>query len=238
MRISCLLTSLALMLIPVGLAGAHPVPSPLLRPTRSTAYQVVARDRAMQSITPVVLVPGRSTVIDWGPSNERIVFAKLADPSQAVFIGNVPIPSGQATTLLVTPIQPLTFPGATTHAVTNLIVQTLDATGQQRLYTFNLYHAASFPQVGVVITPYTASPRSTSSPATQSTPSDADTLERGLGRAIQRGYTAANDPIVPRIRQVITQLRQGVSLAQASRANQVPLAVLRSLQTLAQESNP
>ncbi|MBW4578019.1 MAG: hypothetical protein KME42_00400 [Tildeniella nuda ZEHNDER 1965/U140] len=77
----------------------------------------------------------------------------LADPSRLVYGANASIPSRQANTLFLRPIRPLTFPGATTTNITNLSVQTLDQTGQQRLYNFNVRHVTQPQYVGVVISP-------------------------------------------------------------------------------------
>ena len=122
-------------------------------PAAPPAYRVIARDRATTTQTLLELETGRSTAIDFSPTQERILFVKLADPSRTTYVANKAIESGQATTLFLTPIQALTFPGATTSAVTTLLVQTVDAANNQRLYSFNLQPVEVARYTGVVITP-------------------------------------------------------------------------------------
>jgi hypothetical protein len=61
--------------------------------------------------------------------------------------------TGRAKTIFLRVIQPLRFPGATTTPVTNLMVQTVDARGQNRLYTFDIVHSSNPRYVGVQILP-------------------------------------------------------------------------------------
>ncbi|NES97935.1 MAG: hypothetical protein F6K32_22535 [Desertifilum sp. SIO1I2] len=219
MRTILLLLSLSLAHPVVALA--HPITS-----TASAAYRRVERERAMQQVTDLELEAGRSTVIDFSQTNSRIVFVNLADPSRAVWTSNVPMASGQATTLFITPIEPLRFSGAMTNAVTNLMVQTLDDTGVKSLYTFNLHHVQAAREVGVLIVPQ--SPVAPANMIDEFTlgSMDAGAIERGLRIAIARGYTAFDDPVVEQTRQAIASLQRG----QIPR--QVPVSVLRSLQAL------
>lgn len=220
MRIILSLFTLLSIAYPVA-ALAHPIHS-----TSSTAYRLVGRDQAMQQVTDIELEAGRSTAIDFSPTNSRIVFVNLADPSRAVWTSNAPMASGQATTLFIKPIEPLSFPGATANAVTNLMVQTIDANGVRNLYAFNLHHVSRAREVGVMITP--SEPLKPANIIDEFTISsmDAEAIERGLSVAIARGYTAPDDPVVEQTRQVIALLRRG----QIPRI--VPVSVLRSLQAL------
>ncbi|NES98876.1 MAG: hypothetical protein F6K32_27665, partial [Desertifilum sp. SIO1I2] len=150
----------------------------------------------------------------------------IARPYRTRWICNAPIASGQATTLFITPIEPLSFPGATTNAVTNLMVQTIGANGVRNLYAFNLHHVHRAKEVGVMITP--SEPLKPANIIDEFTISsmDAEAIERGLSIAIARGYTAPDDPVVEQTRQSLALLRKG----QIPRT--VPVSVLRSLQAL------
>jgi len=215
--------------------GAFLLSLPTAFPTLAipSAYQTVSRESATQQLTEVQLESGRSTAIDFSAVGEQIIFVNLADPSRTVFTSNAPIQSGQATTLFLTPIQPLNFPGATTNPITNLHVQTIDSTGVQRLYSFNLRPVEMARYTGVMIQPEPV-PR----PQPQAAlPTDVDGIERGLAIAIQHRYTAPHDPIVDRIRQVLTDVRQGLSLPQSAQRHQVPLQVLQALDELGTHPN-
>jgi hypothetical protein len=204
------------------------------------AYRVIARERATTTQTLLELETGRSTAIDFSPTQERILFVKLADPSRTTYVANKAIESGQATTLFLTPIQALSFPGATTNAVTTLLVQTVDAANNQRLYSFNLQPVEVAKFTGVVITPIQKRPtvkrlqpkpvavRPQIDPASL----DIERIERGLTVALDKGYTPESDPIVAKVRRVIASVRVGQSLSTAAILAQVPLDVLAALDKL------
>jgi hypothetical protein len=203
------------------------------------AYEAVYRDSAAQTQTMVQLEAGRTTAIDFSAAQERIVYVNLADPSRVVYTANAPIQSGQASTLFLTPIQKLRFPGATTNNLTNLQVQTADAAGRRRLYTFNLMHVLNARYAGIVVTPYQEKPKRVRRTATRTLPNlSVDAIERGLQVALKRQYTTPDDPVVGKVRRVITQMRQGVSLRRAMRETKVQLSVLKSLAELGATPTP
>jgi len=196
------------------------------------AYRTVSRDIATQNTVDVQVGQGRSTAIDFSQANEHITYVLLADPSRVVYTANAPIESGQASTLFLRPIEPLEFPGATQTSITNLSVQTVDAAGQQRLYSFNIYHVEQPEAMGIVI-----SPEQPQRPAPEPSPSldslDPDTIERGLAVAIEQGYTSADDPIVSAVRKMLSLVRDDrLTLTQAARSTQVPGSVVIALNRL------
>ncbi|WP_155834871.1 hypothetical protein [Leptolyngbya sp. PCC 6406] len=212
---------LALTLVPL-------VPIALVQPAQASAYQTIPQDQATSSWLDLVLGPGRSTALDFNLVQERIVFVNLADPSRTVFTSNAPIDSGNATTLFLTPIQPLAFPGATTNVVTTLQVQTLDPQGQLRLYSFNVRHQnRAAPYAAVRITPV-----SPSRPPTQTAIPTAQTLAQGLAIAIERGIVTPQDPLVATLEALIHQELSGSDLRAAAQAQGVPWDVLVALATL------
>ena len=212
--------------------------SPVALPVMAApAYQVISRDAAMQSAVEVQVGPGRSTAIDFSQAHERITYVLLADPSRLVYAANASIDSGQANTLFLRPIRPLKFPGATTTSITNLSVQTLDQAGQQRLYNFNIHHVAQPQYMGVVLSPDRSQPRH-SHLQQEFSSLLLDRVEQGLELAIRQGYTSATDPIVARVQQLLSLVRRDhLSIAQAAKAAQVPLTVLKALERLGTPSN-
>ncbi len=212
--------------------------SPMTLPAMATsAYRVISRDRAVQSEIDIQVGSGRATAIDFSQTNERITYVLLADPSRLVYSANAPIESGQANTLFLRPIRPLTFPGATTTRVTNLIAQTIDQAGQQRLYTFNVHHVENPQYVGVLISPsQVQQPHPNLQPDLSSL--NLDKVERGLEIAIRQGYTSADDPIVARVRKMLSLVRgEHLSITQAANSAQVPITVLMALERLGTQSN-
>ena len=209
-------------------------------PASPPAYRVIARERATTTQTLLELETGRSTAIDFSPTQERILFVKLADPSRTTYVANKPIESGQATTLFLTPIQTLTFPGATTNAVTTLLVQTVDAANNQRLYSFNLQPIEVARYTGIVITPVQKRPavkrlRSklvAVAPQIDPATLDIERIEKGLTVALDKGYTPESDPIVAKVRRVIASVQVGQSISTAAILAQVPLDVLAALDKL------
>jgi hypothetical protein len=131
-------------------------------------------------------------------------------------------------------IQPLRFPGATTTPVTNLMVQTVDARGQNRLYTFDIIHSSNPRYVGVQILPTIA--QSQPSPVINNLNITPDRIQIGLSIAILRGYTSIDDPVVAKVRQLLelTQAKN-MTISEAAHSVEIPLEVLIELGRLIQE---
>lgn len=105
---------------------------------QTPAYRLIERDMAANNRIQVQITPGRATPISFTQTDEAIAYILVADPSRLVYTTDTDLKSGRATTIFLRPIQPLKFPGATTTAITNLLVQTVDKTGQKRLYNFDI----------------------------------------------------------------------------------------------------
>ncbi|PHJ67262.1 hypothetical protein VF14_00070 [Nostoc linckia z18] len=105
---------------------------------QTPAYRLIERDTAASSRIQVQVTPGRATPISFTQTDEAIAYILVADPSRLVYTTDTDLKSGRATTIFLRAIQPLKFPGATTTAITNLLVQTVDKTGQKRLYNFDI----------------------------------------------------------------------------------------------------
>jgi len=213
-------------------------------PSKIPAYQVVVREAALRVQVPVQVEAGRSASIDFSPTGERIVFINLADPSRIVYRTNLPVSSGRASTVFITPIQYLGFPGATTTPVTNLQVQTVEpGTNRLRLYTFNVVHVSSATVSGIVITPQPVfvarRPVKAALSIADQTPLNVDAIEQGLEISIQQGYTPIDDPVVSQVRLLIAQVRSGLPiLFVVRRSTDLPLSVIQALNQIGYREVP
>jgi hypothetical protein len=124
------------------------------------------------------------------------------------------------------------------------MVQTVDARGQNRLYTFDIVHSSNPRYVGVQILPairsqgaiVSRSARSQPSPVVGNLNINPDRIQTGLSIAIMRGYTSIDDPVVAKIRQLLKLMQtENMTVSEAAYSVGVPLDVLTSLVKLVQE---
>ena len=204
--------------------------------SRVTGYQTVGRDIAVNSALDILVYPGRASAIDFSSTDEAIAYVLIADPSKVVFSTDAQLASGLAKTVFLRPIQALNFPGATTATITNLSIKTVDSKGKQRLYNFNIIPANKKPEhLGIRIAPLNPRMSPTVNVDRGRAPAASD-VEKGLLIAIQKGYTAANDPVVYSVRQFLALVRnQNLSAADAAARAGVDLSVIVELSLIAQE---
>lgn len=197
-----------------------------------SAYQRVDRAQATTRAVPVQVAPGRATAISFSQTEETIAYILLADASRLVYSTDAELETGQAQTVFLRVIAPLHFPGATTAPVTNLMIQTVDPRGQQRLYTFDIVHSGNPRYVGVQIVPAIASAQT--SPLADSLHLTPNHIQMGLRIALRRGYTAIDDLVVAQVQQLLqlTQM-ENLKVAEAAQSVGIPLDVLAALQSLA-----
>lgn len=259
---------------------------------QTPAYRLIERDMAASNRIQVQITPGRATPISFTQTDEAIAYILVADPSQLVYTTDTDLKSGRATTIFLRAIQPLKFPGATTTAITNLLVQTVDKTGQKRLYNFDIVtlrinteyvgiqiaNALVVPlqgsklrivdapeDVGVAsrtptlkqathsvsdrrregIAPSTARRRKAASESSaiagqqtllidKNRRARVDDIETGLRIAINRGYTNKSDPVVLKMQQVLSLLRNSrVTIPEAATSVGVPVEVISELGRIA-----
>ena len=199
-----------------------------------SAYQVVDRTRATTSAVQVQVAPGRATSISFSQTDETIAYILLADASRVVYSTDTELETGRAKTIFLRVIQPLRFPGATTTPVTNLMVQTVDARGQNQLYTFDIVHSSNPRYVGVQILPAIA--RSQASSAVGNLNLTPDRIQTGLSIAIMRGYTSIDDPIVAKVRQLLELMQtENMTASEAAHSVGVSLDILVSLVRLVKD---
>ena len=200
------------------------------------AYQAIGREAAAQSAVDVQVAPGRSTPIDFSQTDETIIYVMLADPSRVVYTTNAELKSGQARTLFLRAIEPLTFPGATRTEITDLSVQTIDSAGQQHLYTFNTIPIASVPRyVGISVVPDVAGRQTLVVDGDRT--ATLDDIETGLNLAIRRGYTSSTDPVVFGVRRLLALARkENITIEQAAVTTNIPISVVTELAKIAAEN--
>lgn len=249
---------------------------------QTSAYRLIERDMAASNRIQVQITPGRATPISFTQTDEAIAYILVADPSRLVYTTDTDLKSGRATTIFLRAIQPLKFPGATTTAITNLLVQTIDKTGQKRLYNFDIVpKRRNTEYVGIQIANAIVVPLQGSKLRVADAPEDVavplrgklraaspigfgtarrrrtasetsaiagqqtllidknrrarvDDIETGLRIAINRGYTNKSDPVVPKVQQVLSLLRNSrVTIPEAATSVGVPVEVISELGRIA-----
>ena len=90
---------------------------------------------AQQQPIPINIVPGKASAIHF-PNSRSISYIILSDRSRIVYSLNAPPNSGEARSIFLRQIEPLSFPGQTTHTQPNLHVVAIDNEGRQSSYEF------------------------------------------------------------------------------------------------------
>ncbi|PSB27292.1 hypothetical protein [Stenomitos frigidus] len=207
----------------------------LLQPSAVTAQEMMrvspTAPTNQQQVMTVKDWAGRATAIDFSAVHQRITSVVLGDSSRLVYTADVPLESGQASTLFLKQIQPLKFPGATTATLTNLLIKTIDAQGKQQLHSFNVVAAHGTPEYSNVQMSRTAAKTNSIAP-TLSTPELLKRVEAGIQVAIARRYAMRDDPLFERVRQCTADARSGTPVAIAAKRANVSLALLLKLSQL------
>jgi hypothetical protein len=249
------------------------VTAPVVQAQAQTpAYRLIERDMAANNRIQVQITPGRATPISFTQTDEAIAYILVADPSQLVYTTDTDLKSGRATTIFLRAIRPLKFPGATTTAITNLLVQTVDQAGQKRLYNFDIVTVRrNIDYVGIKIADAfvvrvasrredvavggasrregivsgTALRRGAASESSaiagqqtllidKNRRARVDDIETGLRIAINRGYTNKSDPVVLKMQQVLSLLRNSrVTIPEVATSVGVPVEVISELGRIA-----
>lgn len=200
---------------------------------QTPAYRLIEKDTAASNRIQVQVTPGRATPISFTQTDEAIAYILVADPSRLVYTTDTDLKSGRATTIFLRAIQPLKFPGATTTAITNLLVQTVDQAGQKRLYNFDIIpQRRNTGYVGIQIANAIAGQQTLL--IDKNRRATVDDIETGLRIAINRGYTNKNDPVVSKVQQVLALLRNSrVTIPEAATSVGVPVEVISELGRMA-----
>lgn len=209
--------------------------------SQTPAYEIIERDEAYRNSVDVPIWAGRSSAIDFSETGETITYVGIADPSRAVYYTDADLESGQARTIFVRAIKPVHFPNLTTTWITNLSVKTKSTDGQIRLYTFNIVPSRSKTiSNGVII----AKKNNTAIELTLVIGSNGEiatlsNIEQGLQVAIDRKYTAPDDPIVFKVQEFLALIRNTTTtIPSAASETGVSLTTLITLGQLGQQPIP
>lgn len=116
---------------------------PLPTNTRTAAVVPVSDQQAQEQPTTVKIFPGRSSVIDFR-NGERMNYIELANQERILYNTDAPLESGRAKLITIRLSEPLPFKGQTRppgfgrrSSSTNLIVTTIERSGEQKTYIFD-----------------------------------------------------------------------------------------------------
>ncbi len=204
------------------------------------SYQEVSQDLAISKIVNISVNPGRIAVIDFSATEQAIAYIGLGDASRVVYNTDFPLQSGSAQTIFLLPIERLDFPGTTTTRITNLVLKTVDPTGKSRLYNFQINHSNSITNLGVKITPTTrnllADINRDTIKVSYGRTANLDDVARGLTIAINKEFTAVDDPVVGKVRRFIALVRNSeLTVVESAQSADIDLAVISSLAEMALE---
>lgn len=228
------ITAIAALILPVA-PGNSQVQTP---------YKLVPSAQARLGSVDLEVYPGRSSTIDFSALEERVTYINIGDRSRIVVNTDAEAEEGTATTIFVRPIQPLFFPGATTTAITNLAIKTINSNGEEYLYNFEVSHNYGEPDsLGVkivplaLLTPEVSTIKYTNLTSQTSQHSNKlNDIEQGLTIAIIKGYTSEGDPIVETVRQFIALANQYPNLSLETIAEELQIAdIVNELQLIALE---
>lgn len=200
--------------------------------TRTVSIQAARGDA---NLITVELHPGHGVTLNFRPTEAFVQRAWLDDPSQVTldFDDGRCLTTAEdcaATVIHLRRIDPLEFPGLPATATTTLTVVT-----DSEVYAFQL----AFPDSGAP--PYrivNIAPEITPTQpiAIAGTPG-AQLVEQGLAVAQQRQLITAGDPLWERIQAFLAQLKQGVSLSEATQAAGISAALVFQLAELGQQTS-
>jgi hypothetical protein len=192
--------------------------------------------QAYREPTAVSLFPGRSVVIDFR-NGEMISFIQVSDPTYVLFQTNAAIETGNAKTIVLRLSEGIRFEHLTQSDRPNLIVTTTLPDGTLHTYSFDLNIRSGQPVAGrdfngiaIVPNPETGDGNTIQTSLGAATLND---LTVGLRLSIQRGYTAANDPIVGQIQELLARSRNGESLMELARTQRISMRLLSALGEIA-----
>jgi hypothetical protein len=178
-------------------------------------------ESARNSSSNIQIAPGRSSAISFH-DGETISYMLLSDSSRIVYTTNAAIESGKAQTIFLRQIQNIDLPGATRSPLPNLFVTTIDRSGIQHQYEFNLQLVKkATTQTRIVITP-------DNSIDTNMGLANVAQIERGLNRLLAAGKLSDSDPKVADVRKCLS-LARNMSISEAARVTFVPDRVLQQL---------
>ena len=195
-------------------------------------YDLVSTVDAVKGAIPVTLYFGKIISLDFTEAEEYITFVAPSDRSQFVYNTDLPANSGEAQSVYLLPIKKVDFKGTYQTSHPNLIVKTINSSGQSKQYNFILnFSSGVMTSTGIkIVNPTKKSlfdPNKIKVSAGQSI--DADTVERGLRIAIVKQFVKTDDPVVNKVRNFVFMLRNGNSVNDAITYTGVNPSVVESL---------
>lgn len=195
-------------------------------------YDLVSTADAVRGAIPVTLYFGKIISLDFTEAGEYITFIAPSDRSQFVYNTDLPVNSGEAQSVYLLPVKKLDFKGTYQTSHPNLIVKTINSSGQSKQYNFIInFSSGIMSSTGIkIVNPIKNSfsdPNKIRVSAGQSI--DADAVERGLRMAIVKQFVKADDPVVNKVRNFVFMLRNGNSVNDAITYTGVNPSVVESL---------
>ncbi len=195
-------------------------------------YDLVSTADAVKGAIPVTLYFGKIISLDFTEAGEYITFIAPSDRSQFVYNTDLPANSGEAQSVYLLPVKKLDFQGTYQTSHPNLIVKTINNSGESKQYNFIIdFSSGVMTSTGIkIVNPIKNSfsdPNKIRVSAGQSI--NADDIERGLRIAIVKQFVKADDPVVNKVRNFVFMLRNGNSVKDAISYTGVNPSVVESL---------
>lgn len=195
-------------------------------------YDLVLTTDAVQGAIPITLYFGKIISLDFTEAGEYITFIAPSDRSQFVYNTDLPANSGEAQSVYLLPVKKLDFKGTYQTSHPNLIVKTINSSGESKQYNFIIdFSSGVMTSTGIkIVNPIKNSfsdPNKIRVSAGQSV--NADDVERGLRIAIVKQFVKVEDPVVNKVRNFVFMLRNGNSVNDAITYTGVNPSVVESL---------
>ena len=195
-------------------------------------YDLVSTADAVKGAIPVTLYFGKIISLDFTEAGEYITFIAPSDRSQFVYNTDLPANSGEAQSVYLLPVKKLDFKGTYQTSHPNLIVKTINSSGESKQYNFIIdFSSGVMISTGIkIVNPIENSfsdPNKIRVSAGQSI--NADDIERGLRIAIVKQFVKADDPVVNKVRNFVFMLRNGNSVNDAITHTGINPSVVESL---------
>ena len=195
-------------------------------------YDLVSTTDAVRGAIPVTLYFGKIISLDFTDVGEYITFIAPSDRSQFVYNTDLPVNSGEAQSVYLLPIEKINFKGTYQTSHPNLIVKTINNSGQSKQYNFIInFSSGVMTSTGIKIIPSTKKSLNDSNKIRVSAGQtiNADDIERGLRIAIVKQFIEADDPVVNKVRNFVFMLRNGNSVNDAITYTEINPSVVESL---------
>ena len=195
-------------------------------------YDLVSTVDAVKGAIPVTLYFGKIISLDFTEAEEYITFIAPSDRSQFVYNTDLPVNSGEAQSVYLLPIEKLDFKGTYQTSHPNLIVKTINSSGQSKQYNFIInFSSGVMTSTGIKIIPSTKKSPNDSNQIRVSAGQiiNASDIERGLRIAIVKQFIKADDPVVNKVRNFVFMLRNGNSVNDAITHTEINPSVVESL---------